>query len=269
MGKAAKAAGVVLLVLALLLTVVACEKTTSTTNPGEPPTEVTWLSPGKVFVKHYRPGDRAEWPVTIYNSNYEDMDYTLLCEAPSLLEKGYETPPSGINEWVIFIDPTPIYKVRVEVAEDGTVLVGNISTSVCLIPEMAHSVTATVTNEGTELSWIQGEVAKRVLVRASTYRYPSDTEDGYFVYRGGGNSTVDHNGVIDVAGSTRYYSVWAEAVGQGVVRIAPRETKDVLVVLEVPKYEETPKKYEFLVVIQEGGQANVVLRLASRWMISS
>lgn len=60
------------------------------------------------------------------------------------------------------------------------------------------------------LSWTKGEYAERTLIRATIGRMPENSEDGYLVYYGDGESVTDTALNLDEIATLVYYRAWSE-----------------------------------------------------------
>lgn len=76
--------------------------------PGEPPSDVTWMSPGKVNIGNFYPGARAEYPITIHNGNDTTASFNVTYRYPDHVGDGYTKPSINSQDWVIIADSTPI-----------------------------------------------------------------------------------------------------------------------------------------------------------------
>lgn len=76
--------------------------------PGEPPSNVTWMSPGKVLIGNFYPGARAKYPVTIHNGNDTVASFSVTYRYPDHVGDGYTKPSIGAQDWVIIADTTPV-----------------------------------------------------------------------------------------------------------------------------------------------------------------
>lgn len=76
--------------------------------PGEPPQDVTWISPGKVMVGNFAPGARAEWPITIHNGNDWVSTFIVSYKQPGYVAEGYVEAPPQAESWVIIADAMPV-----------------------------------------------------------------------------------------------------------------------------------------------------------------
>lgn len=75
---------------------------------GEPPEDMTWISPGVVEVSYFYPGARAEWPIRLHNGNDAPTTFSIKYKVPDRLREGYEMAPEAARNWVIITDPTPL-----------------------------------------------------------------------------------------------------------------------------------------------------------------
>lgn len=76
---------------------------------GEPPEDMTWISPGVVEVSYFYPGATAEWPIRIHNGNNEVATFEVRYRAPDRLREGFEIAPEAAQSWVMITDPTPVF----------------------------------------------------------------------------------------------------------------------------------------------------------------
>jgi len=76
--------------------------------PGEPPSNVTWMSPGKVNIGNFYPGARAEYPVTIHNGYDTACSFAVSYRYPDHVADGYVKPILEVQDWVIVADATPV-----------------------------------------------------------------------------------------------------------------------------------------------------------------
>ncbi len=81
---------------------------TSIVLPNEPPTDRTWISPGKVNVGNFYPGARAEYSLTIHNGNDTVSSFSVAYRYPDNVAEGYVKPLPEVQSWVIIADATPI-----------------------------------------------------------------------------------------------------------------------------------------------------------------
>lgn len=76
--------------------------------PGEPPENITWISPGKVMIGNFFPGARAEWPLSIHNGNDWASTFAIAYREPGHTNEGYIKAPLRAQDWVIIADATPV-----------------------------------------------------------------------------------------------------------------------------------------------------------------
>jgi hypothetical protein len=82
--------------------------TTSVMGPGEPPGDVTWVSPGKVNIGNFYPGARAEYAITVHNGSSSEAGFTVCYRPPDNATIGYVKPAEEVQDWVIVTDETPL-----------------------------------------------------------------------------------------------------------------------------------------------------------------
>lgn len=76
--------------------------------PGEPPSNITWMSPGKVLIGNFYPGARAEYPITIHNGKDIACSFAVSYRYPDHVGDGYVKPILEVQDWVIVADATPV-----------------------------------------------------------------------------------------------------------------------------------------------------------------
>ena len=84
----------------------------SPTFTGEPPPDITWISPGKVNIGNFHPGARAEWNILIHNGQNAPASFEVKYREPNRAEEGYIKAPAIVQDWVIITDATPILMPR-------------------------------------------------------------------------------------------------------------------------------------------------------------
>jgi len=73
------------------------------------------------------------------------------------------------------------------------------------------NLTATYVNENEiTLAWTSGAFAEFTMVRANYGTAPENIEQGYCVYYGAGNTTVDNIVELNLRDATIHYSAWSE-----------------------------------------------------------
>lgn len=75
---------------------------------GQPPDDITWISPGKVVIGTFYPGARAEYPILIHNGNDVSATFTVTYRYPGNTAEGYAKPTEDVQDWVIIADMTPV-----------------------------------------------------------------------------------------------------------------------------------------------------------------
>ncbi len=77
-----------------------------------PPSNRTWMSPGKVQIGNFYPSARAEWNISIHNGNDVATEFEVKYREPSYTAEGYAKPMAGTKDWVIIADATPVIAAR-------------------------------------------------------------------------------------------------------------------------------------------------------------
>jgi hypothetical protein len=57
-------------------------------------------------------------------------------------------------------------------------------------------------------------------------------------------------------------------IGEEILSLAPRQTKEIQVVLNLPEDAQIPERWEFWIAVKENNGSQVVAELASRWLIT-
>ena len=76
--------------------------------PGEPPMDVTWISPGKVNIGNFYPGARVEYSISVHNGSVTVATFAITYRYPDHVGEEYSKPTSEVQEWVIIADSTPV-----------------------------------------------------------------------------------------------------------------------------------------------------------------
>jgi hypothetical protein len=78
------------------------------TNTTPPPSNRTWISPGKVNISNYYLGARADYNITIHNGKPENIQFDVKFRTPDYVDAGYGIAPSIYKDWIIIADMTPV-----------------------------------------------------------------------------------------------------------------------------------------------------------------
>ena len=73
----------------------------TTEYPDEPPSNVTWVSPGKVEVGNFFPGATAEWSIRVHNGNDVSTEFLIKYRYPDHVGDGYSFPTDNVRDWIV------------------------------------------------------------------------------------------------------------------------------------------------------------------------
>lgn len=76
--------------------------------PTEPPSDVNWITPGKVEIGNFYSGARAECILSVHNGNDFPATFAVDFRHPDSVEEGWEKPTGEAQDWVIIADATPV-----------------------------------------------------------------------------------------------------------------------------------------------------------------
>jgi len=196
---------------------------TEDTSGYMPPENSTWVYPGKVNIGNFYPGARAEYPLTIHNGNLVTRDTKTVTT---------ETGEIQIN---MPLD-SPIYSGE---------LADFVIASDCLSDNLHLDFANLQSNEVT-LSGLQENATRIITIDylaytkfAVYYQSTDNTAEGFVPAPIEAKDWV----VIDVSG----------------LLFAPRETKDIMISLNMPKDAESPSnKWEFWIGAKDVSQTAMI-----------
>lgn len=76
--------------------------------PTDPPSDVNWISPGKIEVGNFYSGARAECVLSVHNGNDFPVTFAVDYRHPDSVEEGWAKPTEEVQDWVIIADATPV-----------------------------------------------------------------------------------------------------------------------------------------------------------------
>jgi len=195
----------------------------------------TWISPAKVEIGNYYPGARAEWTIRVHNSNEETTQ----------IEKkivGTEIGETSVDICLKYpLADNDITKV--------TVTSDNNNDSLIVAGYAPVDKALNITGFAPDNSRIISIVYKAWTEFKIKFRQPDDTMDGYAKAPSGAQDW------IIITDSTPV--------------LCPKETKEILVVLQIPEGTNVPdKKWEFWTSVSEGGQGTLKTEMCTRWLVN-
>lgn len=202
---------------------------------GEPPSDITWISPGKVEVGNYYPGATAEWTMKVHNGSSERME---------------------------------TFKVTTEIGEDSITLplkakvwqedINNISVVSDLESDLINVDSYDYGTDNLTISGMADDSVRIFTIEyipestpfSVNYRHPDNVDEGY------AKPPDEAQDWVIIADTTPV--------------LAPYETRDILVVLAMPQDAEVfAPKWEFWVSVKDTSQTGfVAVELACRWLVS-
>jgi len=84
-------------------------------DPGMPanaPSNVNWVSPGKIEVGNFYAGATAQCKIRIHNGNRESTPFSVVYRYPDNVGEGYEYPPQDCANWVTLSETQPTLSSR-------------------------------------------------------------------------------------------------------------------------------------------------------------
>ena len=169
---------VVILLLATLLSTVGCQPANTQAVPAvdsiprtsqkissetvltsQPPTDQTWISPGKVNIGNFHEGATAEYPITIHNGSDNTAKFSVYYRIPDHTEEGYVSATNVQQNWIIVADSTPLLYPK----ETRDILVSLTMPKEAIAPAQKWEFWIGITKVG-QTGLVQTELATRWLV---------------------------------------------------------------------------------------------------------
>lgn len=191
----------------------------------------TWISPAKIEIGNYYSGARAEWYIRVHNSNDE---------ATQIEKKSVGT---FANETVVDI------ALKFPLADNditkATVTSDNNKDSLAVTNYKSIDKVLTITGFTPSESRIISIVYKAWTEFKISYRIPDSTMSGYV------KAPSNAQDWVIIADTTPVFR--------------PKETKEILVVLQIPEgVTVLDKQWEFWTSVSEGGQGTVQTEMCQR-----
>jgi len=202
----------------------------------KPPDNMNWISPGKITVSNFYPGARAEYPITVHNGG-QKLDTKLV-----ITEIGETSCPIALDFLLYRGKASEVYGISSNEPMDRP-----------------HATKYMETGNIVIVEGLQPNTTRKLYISYGT----SESATFSIYYR-----EPDHV----PSGTSK-----APAEAQGWVMIVdptpvlqPRETRDILVILELPESViVTDPKWEFWVAVTDitaGG--SVKTELCARWIVN-
>lgn len=223
----------ILLGVLLLAVTVGCSSPVETPALA-PPEDDAWIIPAQVNIANFFGGARAEYMLQVHNGN----DETERSQAWMVGTEPEETTVPFTLDWPLAAGDS----TRVEVESDNrsdklAPLSYDDDTRELVVEGFAPDQSRTMTL--TYPAWTEFAVY---------YRYPNRVAEGY-------NYPGDE---------TEEWVIIADATPV----LAPKETRDILIAVELPEGAVTPDRWEFWIAVMEKGQGSVQTEMCSRWLVS-
>jgi hypothetical protein len=194
----------------------------------------TWISPAKVEIGNYYPGARAEWTIRVHNSNEETTQI--------------EKKMVGIFENETLVDIYLKYPLADNDITKVTVTSDNNKDSLVVNGYLSLNKVLTISGFEPSESRIISIVYKAWTEFKISYRIPDNTMNGY------AKAPPNAQDWVIIADSTTVFR--------------PKETKEILVVLQIPEGTVVlDKQWEFWTSVSEGGQGTVQTEMCTRWLV--
>ncbi|GAG79299.1 unnamed protein product, partial [marine sediment metagenome] len=207
-------------------------------NPqeGEPPTDKTWISPGKVNVGNFYAGARAEWPLLIHNgSNGERTEGKVI------------TTEAGETRVAIPLKGFPVQ------TDGGAFLVTSLTDN-SLTPVSYSTIDHTLLVDGFRPN-ATTEIVVSYISKAQFsvyFREPDHLLEGFE------NAPFETHKWVIIADKTPL--------------IMPQTTQEIMIALDIPEdyMRELPARWEFWIGVTDTSQEGMIqAELCSRWLIIS
>lgn len=80
-------------------------------NDEPPPSGSNWISPGKIFVENYEPGEKVTLEIEVHNGNSVPTEFSVDFRYPDHVGEGY-SKPAGVSDWVKVKEKFPVIGAR-------------------------------------------------------------------------------------------------------------------------------------------------------------
>jgi hypothetical protein len=226
----------VLIALVTIVTLAGCTgENSNNTNleiHQQPPDDMTWLSPAKVYITDFRPDNRAEWILTVHNGNKTIREERYVTTEPN------ETEVTISLNHIIYDD---IDDIRLESDNNADNL----------------EVTGIAGDDSITISGFIPAASRIIVIEYPyyskyniSYRLPDQPLEGYV------NAPEQAQDWVIITDSTPL--------------LAPDETREILVAVEMPAdavIEE--KNWEFWISVMDVTTSGIVTtELCSRWLVT-
>jgi len=194
----------------------------------------TWISPAKIEIGNYYPGARAEWYIRVHNSN----DETTQIEKKSV----------GTFENETVVDISLKFPLADNDITKVTVASDNNKDSLAVASYTPFDKVLKISGFAPSESRIISIVYKAWTEFKISYRIPDSTIKGYV------KAPSQAQDWVIITDSTPVFR--------------PKETKEILVVLQIPEDTNVvDKQWEFWTSVSEGGQGTVQTEMCTRWLV--
>ena len=223
----------------VLLGVLLCAVMVGCSEPVEspsltPPVDDAWIIPAQVNIANFFAGARAEYSLQVHNGN----DEVERSQAWMVGTEPEETTVPFTLDWPLAAGDRTKVTVQSDNGDDNlTPLSYDDETREIVIEGFAPDQARTMTLSYP--AWTEFAVYYRYPNRvAEGYSYPDDKTDDWVI----------------IADATPV--------------LAPKETRDILIAVELPEGTVTPDRWEFWIAVMEKGQGSVQTEMCSRWLVS-
>ena len=80
--------------------------------PEDAPSNVNWVSPGKIEVGNFYAGATAQCKIRVHNGNIGSTPFSIVYRYPDNVVDGYDYPPQDCANWVTLSETNPILSSR-------------------------------------------------------------------------------------------------------------------------------------------------------------
>lgn len=198
----------------------------------QPPDDITWLSPAKVYIDNFHENGRAEWILTVHNGNQTAVEKKICITEPN------ETIVNIDLKYIIYGDKSSI-KLESDNPNDNLEVTGIV---------------------GDDSITVKGFVSDQSRIIIIEYPYYSKYNISYRL--------PDHplEGYVSAPKKVQDWVIITDSTPV----LAPLETREILIAVEMPAGEVIKaKNWEFWISVMDVTTLGIVTtEICSRWLVT-